>query len=81
MLHAAPAPLRPGGAATPDELIHRLLASSHAQRLIPRRTADDFDAELEKEMNVRRIERTFVEAERANVARAARSVPRKPRHS
>ncbi len=74
MLRATP--LRPGGASSPDELIHRLLASSHEQRLIPRRTALDFDAELERETSIRRIERTFVEAERANVASVARAVPR-----
>ncbi len=74
MLRATP--LRPGGASSPDELIHRLLASSHEQRLAPRRTAGDFDTELARETSIRRIERTFVEAERANVAIEARAVPR-----
>jgi hypothetical protein len=64
--------------STPDETIHRLLASSHRQRLSPRRTAGDFDAELEQDASIRRLERRFVEAERAAVRAEAQAVPTDP---
>jgi len=63
---------------TRDEIIHRRLASSHRQRLSPRRTAGDFDAELEQEASIRRLERRFVEAERAATKAEARGVPTDP---
>lgn len=59
-------------------MIHRLLAASHDRRLSPRTTAGDFDAELAREASERRIERTFVEEERAEVASAVREVPSDP---
>jgi hypothetical protein len=62
----------------PAELLHRQLASSHAQRLAPRLETFDFEAELESEVLMRRIERELVEAERAAVAQAVRSVPTAP---
>src|SRR6478609_4342059 len=64
--------------STPDETTHRLLASSNRQRLSPRRTAGDFDVELEQETSLRRLERRFVESERAAVRGEAQSTPADP---
>jgi hypothetical protein len=53
---------------SPDELLHRQLASSHTQRRAPKVESFDFEGEFENEMLMRRIERELVEAERAAVA-------------
>jgi hypothetical protein len=63
---------------SPDELLHRQLASSHAQRLAPKGETFDFEGELENEMLMRRIERELVEAERAAVAPTVRALPTHP---
>src|SRR6478735_4065681 len=76
MLHALPSSTTEE--STPDETTHRLLASSNQQRLTPRRTAGDFDAELEQEASIRRLERRFVESERAAVRGEAQSTPADP---
>jgi len=52
--------------SNPEELLHRQLASSHAQRLAPKIEAFDFEGDLENELLMRRIERELVEAERAH---------------
>ncbi len=57
------------------EFVHRLLASSHAQRLGPALETLDFEGDLRREVSIRRFERAFVEAERAEVAAELRTVP------
>src|SRR6188768_1646620 len=71
-------PVANGGANDADSLIHRWLAASHAQRLNPALDPLDFEADLRREVAVRHVERDFVESERAAVAPALRSVPRRP---
>lgn len=71
-------PIAAVGSASTDEMIHRLLAESHKQRLEPALECVDFDAELEREVAIRRMERAFVDAERAAVAPIVRSVPTEP---
>ncbi|HEX3849762.1 MAG TPA: hypothetical protein VHW01_02280, partial [Polyangiaceae bacterium] len=61
-----------------EELLHRQLASSHAQRLAPRVESFDFEAELHNELLMRRIERELVETERAAVSQAIRALPTHP---
>jgi hypothetical protein len=66
----------------PDAL-HRRIAASHASRLDPQLTdeiADDhaWSNAVQREVNVRRLERAFVEQERAAVARQTRAVPTEP---
>ncbi len=61
--------------ASPEEMIHRLLAASHAERFSPSLGITDFEAGLEQECSLRRIERVFVEAERAAVAPLVERVP------
>ncbi|HET7538215.1 MAG TPA: iron-containing redox enzyme family protein [Polyangiaceae bacterium] len=67
-----------GSANDTDSVIHRALSASHAQRLNPALDPFDFEADLRREVEVRRVERDFVESERAAVAPALRSVPRRP---
>jgi len=62
----------------PEETIHRQLANSHLLRLSPRLDTFDFDGELERELQVRRVERELVEAERAAVAQTVRALPTQP---
>jgi hypothetical protein len=59
-------------------MIHRVLAHARAVRLEPRRTIKNFEAELQRETSVRRVERTFVQGERATVAKEAAAAPREP---
>ncbi len=75
MLHAVPVAREP---LTQTETLHRALARANAQRLRPRRTAGDFETELERETSVRRLERQFVEEERACVRAQASAVPKDP---
>jgi hypothetical protein len=63
---------------TQTETLHRALARANAQRLRPRRTAGDFETELERETSIRRMERQFVEEERACVRAQASAVPKDP---
>lgn len=58
-----------------NDMIHRLLAGSHAERLSPALDVQDFEARLEREVAMRRLELSFVEAERAAIASDLRSVP------
>jgi hypothetical protein len=67
-----------GSAKNGDSVLHRSLKASHAQRLNPALDPFDFEADLRREMEVRRVEREFVESERAAVAPALRAVPRRP---
>jgi len=60
------------------EVLHRSLAASHARRLNPQLDSGDFEATLAREMAVRRMEREFIEAERAAVSQAVRAVPHQP---
>jgi|GEM_PF-145534 len=60
------------------ETLHRTLARANAQRLRPRRTAGDFETELEQETSIRRLERQFVEEQRACVHAQANAVPKDP---
>jgi len=65
------------------DILHRRIAASHSYRLGPQLTdsiADDhaWSNAMQREMNVRRLERAFVEQERAAVARQVRSVPSEP---
>jgi len=55
--------------------MHRLVAASHNRRLSPALSNVDFEAELAREIAVRRVERAFVEAERQAIARDLRAVP------
>ncbi|MEP7048942.1 MAG: iron-containing redox enzyme family protein [Pseudomonadota bacterium] len=57
------------------DALHRLLAASHAQRLNPKLSCSDFEAELGREIAVRRQEREFVERERLDVADSMVGVP------
>ncbi len=75
MLRAEPVPTEP---VDSNDTIHRHLARANASRFAPRRTAGDFDAELEHEAAMRRTERTFVEAERAAIKAQACTVPSEP---
>ena len=68
------APLLRSSNAT-AEVMHRLLAASHAQRLSPALDSVDFEAELARELAARRVERAFVEAERQAIKRELREVP------
>jgi len=60
--------------------MHRALARANAQRLRPRRTGTtvDFEVELERETSSRRMERQFVEQQRACVKAQACAVPMDP---
>ena len=73
MLRAVPVPREP---LTQIETLHRTLARANAQRLRPRRTAGDFETELERETSIRRMERQFVEEQRACVRAQAHAVPK-----
>jgi hypothetical protein len=75
MLRAVPVARDP---LTQTETLHRALACANAQRLRPRRTAGDFEVELEREASIRRMERQFVEEERACVRGQACAVPKDP---
>jgi len=75
MLRAVPVAHDP---LTQTETLHRALARANAQRLRPRRTAGDFESELERETAVRRMERQFVEEERACVRSQASAAPKDP---
>jgi hypothetical protein len=71
-------PIDHQGGRLPEEAIHRQLAGSHALRLSPRPETFDFDGELQRELQVRRVERELVETERAAVAHLIRAVPSNP---
>ena len=63
------------------EALHRHLAASHLVRLSPQpddsvRSRQAYDAYLRAECDVRRLERDFVEGERAAIADLVRGVPR-----
>jgi hypothetical protein len=58
------------------ESLHRLLAASHGDRLNPSVEASQWESELQREFELRRIEHQFVEAERAEVAEIVAKVPR-----
>lgn len=73
MLRAVPFTRDP---VTQTETLHHALARANASRLRPRRTAGDFEAELERETSIRRMERKFVEEARACVRAQASAVPR-----
>lgn len=73
MLRAVPVLREP---VTQIETLHRALARANAIRLRPRRTAGDFETELERETSIRRMERQFVEDARACVRAQAHAVPR-----
>ena len=60
---------------TQVETLHRSLARANSQRLRPRRSAGDFESELERETSNRRLERRFVEEQRACVRAQAAAVP------
>ena len=60
------------------ELLHRRLADSHAQRLAPALESSSFEAELESETQMRRMEHELIEAERAVVAPTVRALPTEP---
>ena len=75
MLRAVPVPR---DSLTQTETLQRALARANAQRLRPRRTVGDFETELERETSIRRMERQFVEEERACVRAQAHSVPQTP---
>lgn len=75
MLRAVPVPREP---VTQTETLHRTLARANAIRLRPRRTAGDFETELERETAIRRMERQFVEEARACVRAQANAVPKDP---
>jgi hypothetical protein len=75
MLRAVPVHYDP---LTQTETLHRALARANAQRLRPRRTAGDFETELERETSIRRMERQLVEEERACVRAQARTAPTDP---
>ncbi len=62
--------------ADAEDTLHRLLAASHAQRLNPKLDSPNFEADLQREIAVRRQERELVERERADVAHALRDIPR-----
>jgi hypothetical protein len=71
-------PVQSETAVDSNERLQRALASGNARRFAPRRSAGDFDAELEQDVTLRRSERTFVEAERAAIKSEARAVPTDP---
>ncbi len=66
------------GSSPSPEVLHRRLAASHPLRLAPRLHELDWEADLEEELCCRRLERQWVEAERAAVAREVASVPTTP---
>lgn len=71
-------PVERSGSRSPVDAIHLLLAASHAQRLSPQLDTQDFEADLQREASVRRVERAIVEAERAAVAPLLTLVPTEP---
>jgi hypothetical protein len=64
--------------ANPNQF-HRKLSGSHAARLSPVRDVLDWERTLAEELAVRRMEREFVEAERAAIAPELRDLPTQPR--
>ena len=64
----------PSLTSSPDAL-HRFLASSHLARMSPARDVADWEAEVNHELRVRRLEREYVEAERAEIAALVQTVP------
>ncbi|MEI9938728.1 MAG: iron-containing redox enzyme family protein [Pseudomonadota bacterium] len=68
----------PHDSVSADEILHRSLAASHAQRFNPGLECSDFEATLEHEAAIRRLERDFIETERAAVSQVVRAVPRHP---
>lgn len=60
--------------------MHRLLSVSHARRLAPSLDTADFEGDLARDIDVRRVEREFVEAERQSIAGDLRAVPSDPAH-
>ncbi|HKO50459.1 MAG TPA: iron-containing redox enzyme family protein [Polyangiaceae bacterium] len=61
-----------------NEGVHRMLAASHTQRLSPALDSADFEAGIQREISMRRVERELVEAERAAIARDVARVPTAP---
>jgi len=61
--------------ANRNEVLHRMLAASHAQRLNPALDCTNFDADLRREVSMRRVEREIVEAERRSVAQSVAKAP------
>jgi hypothetical protein len=64
--------------ANGQEDLHRSIASSHARRLSPSLGVTDWEADLQGEIAVRRLEHEFVEGERAQVMASVRGVPTDP---
>jgi len=56
-------------------ILHERLARSHALRLAPRLEESSWESSLQEEVACRRLERAFVEGERAAVASQIRHVP------
>jgi hypothetical protein len=69
-----------GSSDTSDEVVHRLLAASHPQRLCPALDVVDFEGLLARDASIRRVEHAFVEAERVALAPLLRTVPSEPTH-
>lgn len=59
-------------------ILHERLARSHALRFAPRLEEGSWEKNLEEEVACRRLERAFVESERAAVAFEVRHVPVQP---
>ncbi len=59
----------------PNDVLHRMLAASHAARLNPALDSGDFEGDLQRELSVRRVERELVEAERLAIASDVAAVP------
>ncbi len=68
----------PYDSVSADEALHRSLAASHARRFEPQLECSDFEAALEREASVRRLEHDFIEAERAAVSHVVRALPDRP---
>lgn len=68
----------PSGAGLASEPLHRGLASYNRTRLDPALPIEDWSAQLIQEMDALRLEREFVERERAGVRDRAEKAPRDP---
>ncbi len=72
-------PIASGNTEQSPVALHKYLASSHAARLTPAAGVNDWERLIADEYEARKLERDFVESERASVSGWLKSVPKGPK--